>query len=169
MPRAVNIIKQTDPNKPVLLVSDGIEMEDINLALCRLIPYNLEGIDGYGFTYYNRAKNRFSRLLFKWITDFYRRKIDEFLGGKGYLFLAEWGWQTYNKEVYGYCLDEACKCALIEETVQAISDFHIQCWGYFSLQDFPSENATFGLAYRDFTLKPSGEVMQKLLKKGQAS
>ncbi|MEM0096654.1 MAG: hypothetical protein QW660_08505 [Candidatus Bathyarchaeia archaeon] len=166
MQHAVNIIKQTDPDKPVLLVSDGIEIENVNLALRGLIPYNLEGINGYGFTYYNRAKNRFSRPLFQWITEFYRRKIDEFLGGKGYLFLAEWGWQTSNKEVYGYCLEEASKCALIEETTQAISDFHIQHWGYFSLQDFPSENATFGLAYLNFTLKPSGKIMQKLLKKG---
>ena len=55
---------------------------------------------------------------------------------------------------------------MIEETAQAISDFHIQHWGYFSLQDFPSENATFGLAYLNFTLKPSGKIMQKLLKKG---
>jgi hypothetical protein len=164
MQKAVNTIKRVDPSRPVLLVSDGIEMEDLTLVQLGRIPYDLENIDGYGFTYYSRAENCFCCPHFQWIVEFYSRKIDEFLDGKGYLFLAEWGWQTNNIGVYGYCHSEARKCELVKETVKAIADLRIKYWGYFSMQDFPPENATFGLAYPNYTLKPSGEVMQKLLK-----
>ncbi|MEM3700101.1 MAG: hypothetical protein QXL57_04455 [Candidatus Bathyarchaeia archaeon] len=165
MQQAVDTIKQIDPHKPVLLVSDGIEMENVTLVLLRRIPYDLDGIDGYGFTYYSRAGNCFCRSHFQWVTEFYMGKINEFLGREGRLFLAEWGWHTSENTSYGYCFNEASKCKLIKETAKAIADFRIRYWGYFSLQDFPSENADYGLAYSDHTLKPSGEIMLKLLKK----
>jgi len=159
MQEAVNTIKELDA-RPVLLVSDGIELEDPELA--NYVPYDLNGIDGYGFTYYSRTYDNFYASRFEEYFKFYQSKNKQFQ--HGHLFLAEWGWQT-TANIYGQCANENRKCELINETVRAITSLGIENFAYFCLQDFPSENADWGLAYYNFTLKPSGETLKQILKK----
>jgi hypothetical protein len=162
MQQAVNAIKSIDNDTPVLLVSDGIELEDENLT--EYIPYGLENIDGYGFTYYSRTMNYFNESIFNDYVKFYKQKLKQHFKDGGYLCLAEWGYQTNNTYVYGYCSGENKKSELIKQTLNAISYNQIKYWGYFAIQDFPSEQAEWGLAYFNYTLKPSGETMKELLK-----
>lgn len=153
MQQAVSTIKSIDP-KPVILVSDGIEME--NQSLIQYIPYDLVNIDGYGFTYYTRTQNQLDSNLV-YMTNLYQDKIKQFLNSTGYLFLAEWGWQTTSPPVYGKCEGETQKSRLITETLNTIKDLRIEYFAYFCLQNyFPADNADFGLIYDNFTLKPSG-------------
>lgn len=160
MQLAVNTIKQWD-SKPILLVSDGIEME--NKSLIPYIPYDLANISGYGFTFYSRIRNGFSESAFKEMYDLYQSKIDTYLNGSGYLFIPEWGWQTTNFYVYGYCQSENDKVVLLTQTIKTFSKFKIKYWGYFAIQDFPSENADFGLVDDAFNLKQSGIILRELI------
>lgn len=160
MQNAVNTIKEIDA-RPVLLTSDGIELEDSELSY--YIPYDLDGIDGYGFTYYSRTYDNFYASRFEEYFNFYQSKMKQY--NHQYLFLAEWGWQTNpeSSNLYGSCSSENRKCTLINQTLNEIYDLGIKNFAYFCLQDFPSENAEWGLAYYDFTLKPSGETMKQRL------
>lgn len=161
MQEVVNTIKAND-DKPVILVSDGIEIE--NSSLIPYLPYGLKNIDGYGFTYYSRTPDDFCESKFNEMVSLYQKNLKDYLDGKGFLWLAEWGYQITNEYGYGRCSSESRKAQLIHETLEAIMKYQIKYFGYFAIQDFPSEKADFGLAYYDFTLKPSGLLMKTILK-----
>lgn len=166
MQKVVDAIRELD-DKPILLVSDGIEME---LNNWEILPYDIEGINGYGFTYFSKTPNELNETALKQYVNFYREKISTHLKGKGKLFLAEWGWHTKGAAgPYGGCESEKRKCELIKETLKAICEMQIaedpasMPHSYFAIQDFGPENADWGLAYYNQTLKPSGEALKKLL------
>lgn len=160
MQLAMNKIKEWD-DKPILLGSDGIEIE--NKTLIGLIPYDLYNISGYAFNYYSRTPNQFCVSCLKDVYDLYQDKIRENLG-EGYFFIGEWGYQTVHNYGYGYAESEIKKAELIRETVKGLATLHIKYWSYFAIQDFPSENRDFGLIDSNFKYRESGNVMKEILK-----
>ena len=155
---AVDRIRSVDSLTPILLASDGIELEIPEAK--NYLPYDVKGIQGYAFTYYSRTYDNFFPNRLKEYVDFY--KSIAFKYGHDKLFLAEWGWETTAK-IYGQCSSETRKSSLLKETFKTISDCGIKSDAYFCIQDFPSENADWGLAYYNYTLKPSGKVMMNML------
>ncbi|GEM_PF-6154487 len=70
--KVVDAIRELDNKRPILLVSDGIEME---LNNWEILPYNIEGINSYGFTYFSRTLNELNKTALKQYANFYRKNI----------------------------------------------------------------------------------------------
>ena len=78
-------IKMCD-SRPVFLVSDMIE----NFTETAL-PYDISGIDGYGFTFYSNVTDDINESLLDWYRSFYEGKLVEFVPGESCLLLSGGG------------------------------------------------------------------------------
>jgi hypothetical protein len=167
-----NVVKNAG-GVPVMPISDMIETVP---GAVDYIPYNLTGISGYAFDFYSHTNNTLNQHgddSLEWYVNFWNDAVRTYLNGNGTLFFAEWGWNTGGNASDGICTDEESKAELIEEELKDIcleqpTDRGCMPFTYCFLHDFPPENADWGLAYWNCTLKPSGVMMQRLLR-GSAS
>jgi hypothetical protein len=170
---AISNVAKNAGDVPVMPISDMIETVP---EAVDYIPYNLTGISGYAFDFYSHTNNTLNQNgddSLEWYVNFWNDTVKTYLNGNGTLFFAEWGWNTRGNARDGICTDEESKAELIEEELKDIcleqpTDRGCMPFTYCFLHDFPPENADWGLAYWNCTLKPSGEMMQRLLR-GSAS
>ena len=119
-------------------------------------PLDLGNIKGYGVepyswhTPYNFDVHR--------IVDFVKYFEDKGLS----VYIDEYGLHTNNLVTHGYCVNETVKTEILETFIKWIFD-KPYIWSYFSLHD--TNEADWGLAYANNTLKPSGEMVKSLLPK----
>jgi len=154
-----NTIKMYDP-KPVFLVSDMVE--SINTTA---LPYDISGIDGYGFTFYSNVTDNINEPLLDWYRSFYEDKLAEYVPD-GELFIAEWSWKTNPFDAtYASATSNVTKAALIVDMIN-YTRRHNLSHAYFCLHDIPHANYSkgdWGLIDNQFEYRCSGLVMKLVI------
>lgn len=145
----INNITSVDGNHPIYMVSESLEIYNASL------PYDLEGVAGYGIQPYSRALND---IQGNYVSNLYA--LYKSLGKD--VYIDEWGVQTNPLVTHGLASSETAKADMIKNMFNWIKDWDTTIC-YFGLHDLARENADWGLVTYTNQLKKSGEMVKKLL------
>lgn len=145
----INNIMAIDSNHPIYMVSESLEVYNASL------PYDLEGISGFGIQPYSRKINDIQSNYVSNLCAFYKSL------GKN-VYIDEWGVQTNPFVTHGLASNEKYKIKMIEQMLNLIRNWNTTIC-YFGLHDLARENADWGLCYNSNILKESGKAVKKFL------